>query len=240
MEFNLIYIFFSVLFGLVFGSFISMASWRLPREEGLFKDSFCPKCRKKIGMKSLIPVFSWAWQGGKCSNCNQKISIRYPLIEIVTALLFVISYMRFGDSLNTIIFDLILSVCLIMFVSDFETYLIPDSLQISLFILSLFFVLNNNYNMWACLVDAFIYYCLIMLVAFFVKKWKKKEVLGMGDVKFIMIVGFVLGIESANLFFLFSGFIGTIFGILWTRFKGSEYYPFGPALIASFLLLMII
>ncbi|HSQ97449.1 MAG TPA: prepilin peptidase [Rickettsiales bacterium] len=234
-----IYIIFSFLFGVCFGSFITLASYRLPKNEDIFiKKSYCPKCKKPLKFFSLIPIFSWIFQKGKCSMCSNKISIRYPLTEITTAILFILSYLKFGANLNTVLFDLIIVVCLIMFITDLETYTLPDSLQISLFLLSLLFIYNNNFDIFYSVLSSFCYFVLIYLVALIVSKWKKKDALGGGDLKFITVAGLILGIYHITIFLFLSGLIGVGFGLIWKKVKKNEYYPFAPALIISFLLLI--
>lgn len=238
MELNTIYIIFSILFGACFGSFVTMASYRLPKNEDIFiKKSYCPKCNQSIKFFSLIPILSWIFQRGKCSKCGAKISIRYPLTEIITSILFVISYLRFGFSYNTIIFDLIIVTSMIMIISDLETYIIPDSMQVCLLILSCIFIYINKFNLYYSFGSAFAYFSTIYIAGFIVEKLKKKEAVGGGDIKFITIAGLVLGFESLTLFLFFSGLIGVIFGLTWKKITKNEYFPFGPALIISYLIL---
>jgi prepilin signal peptidase PulO-like enzyme (type II secretory pathway) len=234
-----LYIIFSLLFGACFGSFITMASYRLPKKEDiLLKKSYCPKCNKPLKFISLIPIFSWIFQKGKCLNCGAKISVRYPLIEITAAVLFVLSYLKFGVSFNTMIFDLIIVVCLTMFVADLETYTLPDLLQIALLILSLTFIFNNDYDFCYAILSGFAYFLAFYLTAFLVSKWKKKEALGGGDIKFVSIIGLILGINNIVIFLFLAGLFGIIFGLIWKKTKKNEYFPFAPALIVSFLLLV--
>ncbi len=239
MELNGIFIIFSLIFGACFGSFATMASYRLPRNEDIFfKRSYCPKCGKPIGFFSLIPIFSWIFQGGKCSKCKSKISIRYPIIEIITALLFLLSYFKFGVSYNTIIIDLIIVVCVVMTVSDLENYIFPDSMQISLLVFVLLFIFYNGFDIFCSVISALIYFLLIMLTGFIVGKWKKQDAIGGGDIKFITIVGLILGIDFLPMFLFMSGVIGVIFGLIWKKTTKNEYFPFGPALIMSFLFIL--
>jgi prepilin signal peptidase PulO-like enzyme (type II secretory pathway) len=114
---DFLYLTTSAIMGACFGSFATMASYRIPRREDIVvKRSHCTKCNKEIKALSLIPTLSWIFQGGKCSNCHTKISIRYPLIEIITSILFVISYLNFGISINTIIVDIVIT-SLIIFIT---------------------------------------------------------------------------------------------------------------------------
>lgn len=239
-EFNILFIIFSLLFGACFGSFITMASHRLPLNEDIFfKKSYCPKCKKAIKVISLIPIFSWLFQGGKCLNCKAKISIRYPLTEIITSILFLFSYIKFGASFNTIIFDLMIVVCMIMIITDLEHYIIPDSMQICLLLLSIIFIYNNNLDIFYSTISGAVYFFIIAATGYIVEKWKKKEAIGGGDVKFITIVGMILGLNLLPTFLLLSGMIGVIFGLFWKKITKNEYFPFGPALIISFLSLML-
>ena len=231
---------FSLIFGACFGSFITMASYRLPLGQDIvFKPSYCPKCGNKIGLLSLIPIFSWIFQGGKCAKCGDKISVRYPLTELATSLMFLISYLKFGLTANTIIFDFMIVISMIMIITDLEHYIILDSMQIAMLILSLIFILFNDLSLFYGVISAVIYFSIISIAGFIVSKIKKRESIGFGDVKFITIAGLILGIELLPLFLFLSGMLGIIFGLIWKKFKKNEYFPFGPALIVSYLFLIL-
>jgi len=239
MEFDTIFLIFSLMFGACFGSFITLASYRLPRDEDIFfKRCYCPKCGKPIGFFSLIPIFSWIFQNGKCSNCKLRISMRYPLTEIITSLLFLLSYFVFKISYNTIIVDLIIVVCIIMLISDLENYIFPDSMQISLLFLVLCFIFYNDFDILYSLMSSIVYFYTIVLAGLIVKRWKKRDAVGGGDIKFITIAGLVLGIELLPMFLLLCGIIGIIFGLIWKKMTKNDYFPFGPALILSFLFIL--
>ncbi len=229
----------SLIFGAIFGSFITAASYRLPRNENMFTRSKCPKCNTILKNISLIPIFSWIFQGGKCLNCKAKISIRYSLTEIITAILFLISYLKFGNTFNTIIVNTIIVSCMIMIVSDLETYIIPDSTQITLLISTIILIIYNKWDLLTSVISGSLYFLMIFITATIVEKWKKKDAIGGGDVKFITIAGMILGIQNLPTFFLFSGFIGVVFGLIWTKITKKEYFPFGPALILSYLFLLL-
>src|SRR4051812_8689122 len=87
-----------VLFaGLVFGSFVTCASYRLPLEQDIVvKPSYCPHCNARLGFKDLWPVLSWLTNRGKCRHCQVKVSARYPLTELATAALFLLVYAHYG------------------------------------------------------------------------------------------------------------------------------------------------
>ena len=238
---NLICIIFSLIIGACFGSFISLVSYRLPNNEDIFfKFSYCDNCKKSLNFFSLIPIFSYFFQNGKCYNCKKKISIRYPLIEIISSILFLISYLKFQISLNTIIINLIISTLFIMIITDLENYIIFNSIQIVLLILNIIFIYINYIDFFYSIYSSFIYFIIIYFVSFFVKKYKNKDSIGFGDIKLITIMGLLLGYKNIHIFFFLSGLFGTIFGILWKKFKKNEYFPFAPSLILSYLLIIFL
>ena len=99
-------------------------------------------------------------------------------------------------------------------------------------------IFYNNFDPLYSVFSAIIYFLLIFICGLIVEYWKKKDAIGGGDIKLITICGLVLGISLLPLFFLFSGLFGLIFGLIWKIIKKNEYFPFGPALVASFLFLI--
>ena len=92
------------IFGLVFGSFFNVVGYRLPLKMSLISpSSHCPKCNHKLSSSELIPVFSYLIQGGKCKNCKNKIPVFYPIFETITGVLFALTYIVYGFSIDTII-----------------------------------------------------------------------------------------------------------------------------------------
>lgn len=141
-------IFFSSLFGLCFGSFITMASYRIPKgEEIVRKASHCPNCNHKLGFLDLFPVFSWIYNSGQCKYCKIKISFRYPAIEIITAVLFVAAYIKLGLAIHTLIFWLIIMFLMMICVMEVENKKNNLKILILLLILvSVFVFLQNSYS----------------------------------------------------------------------------------------------
>ena len=127
-------IFYGVLifiYGLLFGSFYNVVGYRLPNEISLIKPgSFCPKCNHALKWYELIPVFSFIIQGGKCKKCKDKISWFYPSIELLTGILFLVSYLIFGFSIKFWISLIISSFLVIVIVSDIKYLIIPDEVTI--------------------------------------------------------------------------------------------------------------
>lgn len=229
-----------ILMGMLFGSFATMASYRLPRGEDLvFKPSHCPSCRYRLGVLDLFPVFSWLFNLGKCRHCHKKVSIRYPLTEILMASLFAVIYLKIGVGLTSIAM-LGLVVCLvIMIVTDLEHRIIPDELQIVILLFGILYRYSLNSE-----ISEYFSGTLFGLGIALALRWgfwliRKREGLGMGDVKFFAASGMFLGIKLFIPFLFFAGIFGVLFSFFWKKISKEEEFPFGPALAASMLLCLI-
>lgn len=192
-------------FGAIIGSFLNVVIWRLPREESLLGRSMCPGCGHVLSAWELFPIFSFVFLKGKCRQCRKKISLRYPLIEIITGLLFAFSWlaMRPETGLGYLLLAkslLIVSVFVAVFVIDFEHYLIFDSIifpaAAAVLLINFIadfaghtFVLGGSGHVYGGLlgmVAAVLPFFLIWLVSR--GKW-----MGFGDVKLAIFLGLALG-----------------------------------------------
>lgn len=239
--FNIVFI---VIFGLCFGSFITMASYRFADEnislrDFIFRNSFCPSCNNQLKFKHLFPVFSWIFFKGKCGFCAEKISWRYPLIEIVTALLFLTIFLVLGAKVDTKLTLILLMavVLMIMVVVDLEHYFIPDFTQIILAVLILIYhlLIPSKYGFLYYVLSAggFLGFGLILHYGFFFLT--KKRGIGEDDLKFFAVAGLMLGIDQMMIFMILNGVLGTVFGLIWIRLKKDDTFPFAPALAVAFL-----
>ena len=233
-----IQIFFLIILGLSFGSFATMASYRLAKGGNFFSRSQCVNCHKKLGIFNLIPVFSYLFQKGKCSNCSQKISIRYPVIEIFTALFFVAIYFanKQNIDLNLLILTLMALCIVILIVTDLEHYIIPDEIQIAMLILAVFYNINNQNDLLILTFSAFFYSAFGFFLYYLFLKLTKKEAIGMGDIKFLAIVGLLLGFEKFSQFMFLSGSFGVILALIWRKLTGNKLFPFGPSLSLALMI----
>ena len=119
---------FSFIFGLLIGSFINCLAWRLYKEETILGRSYCPKCLKKIKWYDNIPLLSFVLLKGKCRACSQKISWQYPLVELVTGVLFCLAFLNFGWPLLLLFKSfVIIAILVLVFIFDWRWYLIPTS-----------------------------------------------------------------------------------------------------------------
>lgn len=243
IEFSLL-----TVLGLIFGSFITMASFRLANSDNknisklILEHSHCPKCNQKLAIKNLIPIFSWLFQKGKCSYCHKEISIRYPLIELATVISFLLIYLVNGSfDKKLIILLLTVVILIIMVINDLEHYFISDIAQISLLLLSLishllfedknqliYFALSG---LAAAIFGLFIKYGFLLIT--------KKDGLGIDDVKFFGVAGFLLGIKLFPFFMILSGLLGIVFGKIWIIYTKEETFPFAPAICLALILTLV-
>ena len=125
------------IFGAIFGSFFNVVIYRLPKKESIVHgSSHCPKCMVSITPYDLIPILSYLFLKGKCRQCKEPISWRYPLIEFITALSFVLVYLQYGYSYFTIIGILLASILIIVTMTDIDTMEIYDRFQIMILTLA--------------------------------------------------------------------------------------------------------
>lgn len=233
-----------VIFSLIFGSFVSLLSYRIANKEPIvFTRSKCTNCGVALTPLNLIPIFSWLFQRGKCSKCHVKISARYPLIELSFLLSFLVIYFVLGQQINlqTILYFLIVSTLILMCVIDLEQYFIPDSAQYFLTILATILVLSDGGSdaVLSHAKSAFIYlgFGLVLLVFFYLTT--SLEAIGVDDLKFFFVAGFMLGTANFLAFMMLSGILGASFGSLWQWIKKDQTFPFAPAIcLSSFVCLL--
>lgn len=227
-------------FGAVFGSFATMASHRMPLgEDMILKSSACPKCKHKLGFLDLFPILTWLFSGGKCRHCRAKISVRYPLTEFALAAIFVVIYLKFGFSLTAFALYYTSVILVIMSVIDIEKQIIPNLIHILLLPGAVLYAYSTEQS-WTYSAVGFVAALLATLALRYIFwLWKKKEGLGMGDVKFFAIAGIFIGWQGLVPFMFYAGILGIFSGLLWKRLGKGEQYPFGPALaIALFICIL--
>lgn len=229
--------FMVLLLGLCVGSFITMASYRLPMEEDIVvRASHCPVCQHQLGVQDLFPLASWVFSKGACRYCQTKISARYPLIELVTALVFLGIFLEFGLSPFSLILTGMAIGILILIVTDIEHYIIPDAVQWWLAFIALphAWLMQSDWQILVIGAAAGFIFGYILCVGY--PKLRGMEGLGFGDVKFFAVAGLWLGWKDLIPFFVLSGLLGTVLALFWRAIGRGKYFPFGPALGISLFL----
>jgi leader peptidase (prepilin peptidase)/N-methyltransferase len=232
---------FIFLFGLAIGSFLNVCIYRMPHDLSIVKpSSFCPKCSSKIKWYHNIPVLSYIILGGKCAYCGENISVTYPLIEILSGLVFLINFLIFGFNIQYLTIVIFESLLLIVIFVDLEHMIIPDEISIggivAGFILSFF---QNSISWQDSLLGIVIGGGILLLIIKGYYLLTKKEGMGGGDVKLLAMIGAFLGYKSLFFVILCSSFLGTLIGIPIMIIKGKDKnfaIPFGPFLSIAAIL----
>ena len=230
-------IFFGISFGLIFGSFLNALIYRIPKGIGLFLPrSFCPKCKKTIPWYENIPLLSYLLLRGACSNCKTSIPKQYPLIEILTGFASLFLWPNNFEAVTILNFTFYFSIfCIFIthFCIDLEHKILPNILNLYLGIIFLTFsIMFKNWQFW--LYGSLVGVLFPLSVTWLFYLAKKKEGLGMGDIKLFGILGLHLGPMGIiqNIFFSCLG--GSIIGfflILIKKLKRESEMPFGPFII---------
>jgi len=243
VELKLFYTFFIFIFGLIFGSFFNVVGWRLPAGLSLVKPagSFCPKCKHKLRWYENIPVFSYLIQGGKCRKCKKKIPKFYIIVELLTGILYAISFWIFGFSFEFVLAILAASFFVIVVVSDSNYLIIPDEVTIVFSILVILsrFIMNGIGDALMYLlygIGAFVVMYLLMLFGNFVFK---KESLGGGDIKLMFYVGCCVGPWMSIFTIFLSSFIALPLSLILYFRNKDNVIPFGPFLLISSLIIIL-
>ena len=230
------------LIGLIFGSFANVCIYRLPQGKSIFfPGSFCPNCSKGIKWYDNIPLLSYIILKGKCRYCKKPISFRYFIVELLTGILFTLTYKKFGISSSFFIYNLLIISLIIVSFIDIDTFLIPDVIVIPGIFLGLIFsfIFSEIHDMER--IESILYSFLgiifgggiLIFLGFIGKFLFKKEAMGGGDVKLLGMIGSFLGWKSVFLTLFFGSLFGTLISlilILLKRKKLDEYVPFGPYL----------
>lgn len=254
------------LLGLCIGSFLNVVIHRLPQmlERGWKLDSAemlgvkvevppeitlskprsrCPKCSHAIAWYENVPVLSYVGLRGKCTECKTRISPRYPLIEIGTAVLFAATAYRFGAQPTTLLWCGFVAVLVALAGIDWDTTLLPDSLTLPLLWAGLVsaalgWTIPLSMSVWGAVVG----YMSLWTVYWFFKKATGKEGMGFGDFKLLAALGAWLGVQMILPIVLAASVIGAIVGIglkISGGLREGRYVPFGPFLAGAGLFVML-
>lgn len=239
---ELYYTFVCFIFGTILGSFYNVVGYRLPKGESLlYPASHCTNCNHRLTPFELIPIFSFLLQGGKCTNCNKKISWFYPIFEMSSGILFALSYLIFGFSIEFVIAISFISMLLIIVLSDYEYMIIPDEVLI-FFGLLLSIEIGIGYG-WKILFfqigQGILSFILMFLIKQFGNALFKKESMGDGDIKLMAVFGLVLGFPMAMISIFIGSFIGLPISIVLLKKKSTHIIPFGPFLSAGALIILL-
>ena len=256
-ENNALFIFISVIFGLMVGSFLNVVIYRLPKimEQEWHNNclelqgkeisaqpqftlaqprSACPHCAHKISALENIPIISYLILNGRCSSCKAPISMRYPLVEALTGALIGLVSWQFGYTTTTVFAWVFTFALIALTFIDFDTQLLPDDITLPLLWLGLLFNLNFGFtDLKSAVIGAMAGYLVLWSVFWLFKIIRGKEGMGYGDFKLLAAIGAWFGWKMLPAVILLSSTLGAIIGIaliIITK-RGKEVpMPFGPFL----------
>jgi leader peptidase (prepilin peptidase) / N-methyltransferase len=255
---------FAALLGLVIGSFLNVCIVRIPERKSIVMPaSACPKCGAAIRPWDNIPVVSWLVLGGKCRACQTKISWMYPVVELLTAVLFWGCYDAFGLTTEALKWAIFSALMIVLVFTDMRERILPDVINFSGFaaglLLSLVTKPSDGIALWIAnrifdfpppvpvisLADALLGAAfgsgLLWLVAEAYFRLRGREGMGLGDVKMMLMAGAFLGLKRTLLTILAGSVLGSVLGLAFmlAKRKGSDYeLPFGTFLGMAAVLVM--
>ena len=221
--------------GLVIGSFLNVVIYRIPEGKSIIypPNSFCPKCGHKLSSLDLIPVLSWIFLKGRCRYCGEPISIKYPLVELLTGTLFILVFSVYGISIKTITSLILVSVLIAVSFIDIKYKEIPTEITVTGFILVLAAYIFSFITKIMTIQELLDYLYGFLLAAVVMFIFALPGWMGGGDFKLSAFIGFVLGFKLTIVFLFLSFAIGGLISIIQIMFtKGSieKYVPFAPYL----------
>ncbi|MGN7399829.1 prepilin peptidase [Cytobacillus praedii] len=224
-----------LLLGLTLGSFYNVVGLRVPIKQSIVKPrSSCPNCKHQLTAMELIPVLSYIIQGGKCRQCKARISPIYPIMELITGLLFVSAPLVLGWTAELVVAWTLISLLIIIFVTDITYMLIPDKILAvfaGIFLIERLLIPLSPW--WDSLLGAAIGFTLLLVIAII-----SKGGMGGGDIKLFALIGFIIGTKAMVLAFFLATLYGALFGIvglLLKKVKRGKPIPFGPFIAAGTL-----
>jgi len=230
-----LFAFVAAIVGLAVGSFLNVVIYRLPRGESLLQPpSQCPRCGHRLSAFENVPIASWLVLGGRCRVCKAAISVRYPLIEAITAALFTLAVLELGVSVAALAICVLAAVLIAVAFVDLDHLLIPDSLAYSTIATGFAFAALSHHFVAA--LEGAAVFAGLLLVIYVVTRGAG---LGLGDVKLGAGIGLFLGFPTAFAATLGSFVVGAVFAIpvLAAGRRGRrEALPFGPFMVIASLI----
>ena len=233
------------ILGLALGSFLNVVIYRLPKGLSLLGPrSQCPGCHAKIHFYDNIPLISFLLLRGKCRQCGMKISWRYPMVELLTAVLMILMLARFGLQINFIKFGLLTLILIPVTFIDIDEKIIPNWLTFTGLIGCVTITLIFQIELWRFMLQGMVTGGLFMALLMVLGKWLfKKDAMGMGDLKLLIMIGAYVGMTGALLSVYIGAMIAFVLIIIqWLsrRINLKETIPFGPFIAVGTLVYVVI
>ena len=225
--------------GLIIGSFLNVVCWRLPEGRSIVRPgSSCPQCGQRLRVPDLVPVVSFLAYRGHCRYCGDKISLQYPLVELITGILLMVLYWQYGPAMEFFLYGLLTCLLIVCSVIDLKEMIIPNKITYPGIISGLFLTMITGHLSWLqALLGVLIPGGMLLLIALVYK-----EGLGLGDVKLIAMIGAFTGWHYALPGLFLGALVGSLLGlgfILVGKMDRKTRIPFGPLISLGAVLMMI-
>ena len=238
-----------ILLGLAVGSFSNVCIYRIPIQQSIvLPKSHCTNCKTPIPFYYNIPLLSYLYLKGQCAFCQNKITTRYFIVELLIALLFLFFGWKYGLSINLIYFFILIPIFIMIFFIDLKHLIIPDSLVLLIGCLALGKLLLPNLDsifttLYSSALGALIALLFIGGLIIFYQYVRKIEGMGLGDLKLFIVLGFLFGLKGIMFILIISSLSGAVMGSIILIRKNKNFQselPFGPyIIIATFLYIVL-
>ena len=224
----------AALFGAIIGSFLNVVIYRLPLGQSIVSPpSRCRNCGYQLKWYDNVPILSWILLGGRCRQCKTGVSIQYPIVELITAILFVLVVWLTPP--GPLMFARLLLVCMLiaLFGIDLEHQILPNAITLPGIVIGLLFSLIAPPGWRDALIGALLGGGILYAIAAGYYLWRRQEGMGMGDVKMLAMIGAFLGWQAVIVTLVLASFAGSIIGVaLMAAQKGDMKFalPFGTFL----------
>ncbi len=236
---------FIVLLGLAIGSFLNVVIYRTPRNEKFWQGrSVCPQCRQQLKWYHNIPLFSFIFLRGRCAFCGERISWRYPLVELLNALCYLYFFWEYGWSLPLAVFAFLSSALLTVFFIDLDFKIIPDIITLPGMLAGLAVsFLPGGIGIVQAGLGLLVGGGSLFIIALLGDWLFKKESMGGGDIKLAAMLGAFLGWQKVLLVFISSAAIGLVVSVVMmafsARMRRERIIPFGPFIATAAMIAVV-
>lgn len=227
----------TIVYGLVIGSFLNVLILRIPAGENFVVErSHCTSCGYQLAWYDMVPVFSYVFLGGKCRKCGEHISIQYPLIEALNAILYLLIFMVNGLSLTSSIYCFVTSALIVIAVIDFRTFEIPFGLTVFIGVMGIVCAVADFKH-----ISLYIFgFCSVGLVLEILFLVSGGSIIGGGDATLMMAAGLVLGWKKVILAFFIACILGAVIHSIRMKVsKAEKMLALGPYLAAGIYIMMV-
>ena len=216
------------IFGTLIGSFLNVCIYRIPRGEDIVVTrSHCMSCGYQLKWYDLMPIISFIGLRGRWRKCHTKLSIQYPIIELINGVVYVAIYIAIGNKMDTVLYCLLASALIVLSLIDWKTYEIPFGINIFIGILGIIKVIIDHEH-WYLYIGGFFSVSLFLLLLLVLTRG---QAMGGGDVKLMAATGLLLGWKLNLLAFAFGCILGSVIHLFRMKIQGESHrLALGPYL----------